>query len=50
MPKNAFNSVDDYLALQPITAQKVLERVRRSIRKAVPQVEETISYNMLQIP
>ena len=46
MPKNVFNSVDDYLALQPITAQKVLERVRRSIREAVPQVEETISYNM----
>ena len=46
MNKNALNSVDDYIALQPKTAQAVLERVRRAIRNGVPQAEEVISYNM----
>src|SRR5580693_3758543 len=46
MPTN-FTSVDDYIALQPPAAQGVLERVRRIIRKSVPEAEETISY---QIP
>jgi uncharacterized protein YdhG (YjbR/CyaY superfamily) len=40
------HSVDDYIALQPQAAQAVLERVRRAIRKAVPQAEEVIAYNM----
>ena len=46
MPKIALNSVDDYIALQPKAAQNILDRVRRAIRKAVPQAEEVISYNM----
>ena len=44
MPK--FASVDDYLAAQPEDARPVLERVRRAIRKALPEAEETIAYNI----
>lgn len=47
MPKTDFKSVDEYIASQPDTVQEVLERVRMTIRKAVPKAEETISY---QIP
>jgi uncharacterized protein YdhG (YjbR/CyaY superfamily) len=46
MAKNDFNSVDDYIASQPGTVQVVLERVRSTIRKAVPKAEEVISYNI----
>jgi len=42
-----FKSVDDYIATQPPASQRVLSRVRRIIRKAVPGAEEVISY---QIP
>lgn len=47
MAKNHFKSVDDYIALQPRRVQGVLERVRSAIRKALPEAEEAISY---QIP
>lgn len=47
MAKTNFTSVDEYIAAQPEAAQRVLERVRRIIRKAVPAAEEMISY---QIP
>jgi uncharacterized protein YdhG (YjbR/CyaY superfamily) len=39
--------VDAYIAKQPVDVQPVLQRVRRIIRKALPEAEETISY---QIP
>lgn len=35
--KTGFKSVDDYIASQPPTVQGTLERVRNTIRKAVPQ-------------
>ena len=41
-----FNSVDEYIDLQPEAVQVVLERLRRAIRKAVPEAEEGISYNI----
>lgn len=44
MPKAKFASVDDYLAAQPEEPRRVLELVRSVVRKAVPGVEETISY------
>jgi uncharacterized protein YdhG (YjbR/CyaY superfamily) len=47
MPKTHFNSVDDYIAMQPAQVQEVLELVRSTIRKALPRAEEVISY---QIP
>lgn len=45
--KTNFTSVDDYIDGQPNSVKEVLHRVRSIIRKALPQAEETISY---QIP
>ncbi len=47
MAKSDFKSVDEYIASQPEDVQGILERVRSTIRKAVPGAEEMISY---QIP
>jgi uncharacterized protein YdhG (YjbR/CyaY superfamily) len=47
MAKSDFKSVDEYLASKPKDLQSVLEQVRKTIRKAVSGIEETISY---QIP
>jgi uncharacterized protein YdhG (YjbR/CyaY superfamily) len=46
-PKKRFASVGAYIAAQPKGARAVLERVRKAIRKAVPDAEEGVSY---QIP
>ena len=46
MTKTRFKSVDDYIASQPEAVQGVLERVRSTIRKALPGAEEVISYNI----
>jgi uncharacterized protein YdhG (YjbR/CyaY superfamily) len=45
--KSDFKSVDDYIASQPEAVQVALKRVRSIFRKAVPEAEEAISY---QIP
>jgi uncharacterized protein YdhG (YjbR/CyaY superfamily) len=47
MAKKSVKSVDDYLASQPKAVRTVLDRVRTTIRRAVPRAEEGISY---QIP
>lgn len=47
VPKTGFQSVDEYIASQPDAVQRILKRVRSTIRKAVPEAEELISY---QIP
>ena len=47
MAKTNFQSVDHYIASQPEAVQAKLRRVRSIIRKAMPDVEEVISY---QIP
>jgi uncharacterized protein YdhG (YjbR/CyaY superfamily) len=47
MAKTGFKSVDEYIASQPDATRGALERVRRTIRKALPGSEEVISY---QIP
>jgi uncharacterized protein YdhG (YjbR/CyaY superfamily) len=39
-------NVDEYIAAQPRLARTVLERVRRTIRKALPECEETLSYRI----
>jgi uncharacterized protein YdhG (YjbR/CyaY superfamily) len=44
--KTGFKSVSEYIASQPKAAQAVLRRVRKIIRKAVPGVEEVISYKI----
>lgn len=46
MANQGFESVDQYIASQPKAAQDTLKRVRRSIRKAVPDALEGISYKM----
>jgi uncharacterized protein YdhG (YjbR/CyaY superfamily) len=47
MAKTDFKSIDEYIATHPPEVQVVLQRVRSTIRKAVPKAEEAISY---QIP
>lgn len=45
--KANFQSVDEYISMQPAATQAALERVRGAIGKAVREAEECISY---QIP
>ena len=47
MAKTDFKSVDEYIATHTEDVQSILQRVRSTIRKAVPGAEEVISY---QIP
>jgi uncharacterized protein YdhG (YjbR/CyaY superfamily) len=46
MTKINFNSVNEYIASQTEAVKGVLERVRSTIRKALPGTEEVISYQM----
>ncbi len=46
MAKTAFKSVDEYIASKPKNAQKALQTVRSTIRKAVPGGEEGIAYQI----
>jgi uncharacterized protein YdhG (YjbR/CyaY superfamily) len=41
-----FASVDAYIAAQSEAAQAALNLVRATLRKAMPEAEEVISYNM----
>ena len=47
MAKTDFKSVNEYLASKPKDVQGILKQVRNTIRKAVPEADEGISY---QIP
>jgi uncharacterized protein YdhG (YjbR/CyaY superfamily) len=47
MARTDYQSVDGYIAAQRESARSVLERVRATIRKALPRATEGISY---QIP
>src|SRR4029453_8177909 len=47
MAKTDFKTIDEYIATFPPDVQAILQRVRTTIRKAVPKAEEAISY---QIP
>lgn len=47
MARTGYKSVDDYIAAQPQPARSALERVRATIRMALPRATEEISY---QIP
>jgi len=46
MAKTDFKSVDEYIDSHPKAVQTVLERVRNTIRKAVPGAQEVISYKI----
>lgn len=39
-------SIDAYIAASPSAVRPVLEKIRGAIRKAAPDAEETISYQM----
>jgi uncharacterized protein YdhG (YjbR/CyaY superfamily) len=47
MAKTDFKNADEYIATFPNSVQDVLQTIRRTIRDAVPDAEEVISY---QIP
>jgi uncharacterized protein YdhG (YjbR/CyaY superfamily) len=38
--------IDEYIAGYPAEVQKILERVRRTVRKAAPKAEEAIKYGI----
>ena len=42
----AFASIDEYLATQPAASLAALRSVRKIIRDALPEAEETISYGI----
>ncbi|MBN1152341.1 MAG: DUF1801 domain-containing protein [Dehalococcoidia bacterium] len=42
VPRN----IDDYIAGFPPNVQEILQKVRSTIKKAAPQAEESISYQM----
>jgi uncharacterized protein YdhG (YjbR/CyaY superfamily) len=46
MKQGVPKSVDEYIAAQPEAVRPKLEKVRATIRKAVPQAEEGIGYRM----
>lgn len=39
-------NINDYLSRFPAEIQKVLEQIRRTVKKAAPDAEETIKYGM----
>jgi uncharacterized protein YdhG (YjbR/CyaY superfamily) len=41
-----FATIDDYIASLPEDVQGIVEEIRRRARRAAPEAEETISYNM----
>ena len=39
-------TIDEYIAGFPNDVQEILEKIRRTIREAAPDAEETIKYRM----
>lgn len=44
--KITFKNIDEYIALQTPELQTLLEQMRQTIKKAAPEADEAISYNM----
>jgi uncharacterized protein YdhG (YjbR/CyaY superfamily) len=44
--KGKFSNVDEYISLHPEPIRKGLNLLRKTIKQAAPDAEETISYNM----
>lgn len=44
--KRGFTSMDEYIATFPTDVQKILKKVRSTIKAAAPKAEETISYGI----
>ncbi len=45
-PRQQFKTIDDYIGAYPKPTQRILDRIRGTIRKAAPQAVETISYRI----
>ena len=45
-PKAGFNSIDEYIATFPPNIQEILQTIRATIKAAVPDATERISYQM----
>src|ERR1700748_3173486 len=45
-PGTKFKSVDEYFSAFPESTRKILQQIRNTIKKAAPNAEEVISYNM----
>ena len=41
-----FGSIDEYIATFPVETQKILKKIRATIKTAAPDAEEKISYQM----
>lgn len=46
MKKKTIKNVNDYIATQPKNVAVILEKLRQTIKKAAPDAEEVISYQM----
>ena len=46
MAKTDYQSIDEYIAAYDKDEQKVLQKIRQTIHKAVPEAEEVISYQV----
>jgi len=44
--KRQFKTIDEYIKAFPGDVQAILQKMRQTIRKAAPQAEEAISYQM----
>ena len=44
--KSNFKTIDEYIKIFPKDIQKILGMVRQTIKKAAPEAEEAISYQM----
>ena len=44
--KKQFKTIDEYIASFPEDVQTALQKLRRAIKEAAPEAEETISYQM----
>ena len=45
-PGTKFKNTDEYISVFPEATQEILQQLRNTIKKAAPQAEEVISYNM----
>jgi len=46
VPTNKFETIDEYVEAFPENVRTILEKLRVTIRKAVPEAVESISYDM----
>jgi uncharacterized protein YdhG (YjbR/CyaY superfamily) len=44
--KKTPQTIEEYITIQPAEVQPLLQAIRRTIREAAPNAEETISYQM----